>query len=772
MNICIVTSWFPTNNQPDVAPFVYNFAKNLGRFGVSVSVIAPIRQDKRANLPAIVKKDFMTVYYVNTKFPMFSILKLVNRIKPDIIHVHAPNFFSTNAVIVAKLMKIPIVATVHRAEVDAIGMPVSIFRRCILRSFQHIIAVSYFTQSLVLKAGADQNKISVIYNSSDETIFAISKNKLEARKECNLPIEKKILLFVGNLIRIKGVYTFIESLKILHSMFPDFITIIIGRGEEQEELKLLTNEYGLNDNVKFIGWLPQSALSDYYRAADVFVLPSLTEGHSVALLEAMESGLPIVASNTGGNKESIEDGFNGLLFESGNEKSLAEKLAILLTDYTLQERMSINSSNRYIEKFSTNIQMENHLKVYSSSIDQSKPEDRVEKRCTTILLLDNQNLSHYTSYLACGLSRYKEIVLYGFSKDDYSTTGAVKKEEKIKFCWIGEKLPKKNSLIARVALRPIVLFFILSRALTRTKYDIVHIQGHLPMFFLFLPLLKIRGKQIFWTWHDVNLRPSSKGLRGKLELLYINAITQPYLLTKFVDTIIVHGSSLKKIATTMGVNQEKIYVIPHLDYRYMLPNPNNNGPLTKSDDFSFCKTSILFFGIIRPYKGIDVLINAGRIARRQIGNKFDISIVGEGDSSYFESMLSADDREYIKVRNEWISNSEIPEILGKANFLVLPYTSASQSGVLSLAYTFSKPVIVSNVGSLAEFVEHGETGFIFEAGNSVQLADYIMQLVENNVKCIEMGKKAYQKMLKEMSLDKSCEVLDKLYNNSFERDRR
>ena len=99
----------------------------------------------------------------------------------------------------------------------------------------------------------------------------------------------------------------------------------------------------------------------------------------------------------------------------------------------------------------------------------------------------------------------------------------------------------------------------------------------------------------------------------------------------------------------------------------------------------------------------------------------------------------------------------------------MPYTTAFQysvSGIIPLAYTFSKPVIVSNVGSLVEYVDHGNTGFVFESGNSEQLADYIIELLEDNNKCIEMGKSGYEKMMKEMSLEKCCETINGLYKNS------
>jgi glycosyltransferase involved in cell wall biosynthesis len=781
LNICIITSWFPNSKSPGRAPFVFQFARNLAKLGgVNVSVITPLEEGEDWQEQPVSKQDSVTIYRVRERiFPLLSILRFVNQIKPDIIHVHAPNFFSSNAILVAQLAKIPIIATVHRVEVDAIDNPLlSHFRKYVLRRFQKIIAVSNFTKSLALKAGAEENKISVIYNSCDEELFLRrNDDKFSLRKKYNLPADKKIILFVGNLVKHKGVYILIESLKQLQLHFPNFVAMIIGQGEEYEKLYSIAKQYNLTDNVRFLGWLPQRELYDFYNTADVFVNPSTIEAHSVALLEAMACGLPIVASNTGGNKESVKDGINGLLFQSGSENDLTEKLAKLLTNSELQQRLSVDSPKIYAEKFSTRTQIEDHLMLYSRLINKES-EDKTQtttRNCSSVLLIDNYK-SEYTSYLACGLAKYKDVILYGYSRDSYTISGAAK-EKGIRFFCIDEKMPKNNSLISIIVVRPFILFFILFKALIKTNYNIVHIQGHLPLFFLFLPMLKLRAKKIYWTLHDVKLRPSSKGLRGKLEVLYVRIIAQSKLLRKYADIIIVHGSLLKDQLVSNGVDPKKICVIPHPDYRYLMSlEPKDSNIDASANNSSYQEQDLyndyfLFFGMIKPYKGLDVLINAAKIvnARMKRNNNsgsnasFSLLICGVGDISVVKDLLAKEDYEYIHIRNKWIPIHEVPALISKSRCLLLPYTDASQSGVVPLAYTFSKPVIVSNVGSMAEYVEHNRTGFIIESGNSVQLAEYIIQLIEDNSKCIEMGRNAYQKMLHEMSLERCCDIINDLY---------
>ena len=143
----------------------------------------------------------------------------------------------------------------------------------------------------------------------------------------------------------------------------------MGQGKELENLKSLVDNYGLSDHVRFCGRITKKELSEMTAIADVFVLPSMSEGHSVALLEAMASGLPAVASDIDGNRESVEDGVTGFLFRNGDAQNLAEKLTIVLTDNRLRQTLSVNSYQIYIKKFSTKTQMDSYLKIYNSLIN-------------------------------------------------------------------------------------------------------------------------------------------------------------------------------------------------------------------------------------------------------------------------------------------------------------------------------------------------------------------------------------------------------------------
>ncbi|CAN5633929.1 hypothetical protein BH18THE1_BH18THE1_19790 [soil metagenome] len=397
-----------------------------------------------------------------------------------------------------------------------------------------------------------------------------------------------------------------------------------------------------------------------------------------------------------------------------------------------------------------------------------------EKKRLKVLLIDNDDFSDYTSYFARGLSKYADVILYLFSEESPKVTGAAK-QKGIKFKYINKWLPKGYSSVGGV-IRAIILFFILMNALTRTKYDIVHIQDYLPAFFLFIPILKLRRKPICWTLHDLDIfslwhRLFATGVDGRLQVLFRKMVTQPTLLGKYADIIFVHALSHKQQLVLKNVDEKKIHVIRQFDYKYLLELKNNNST-RRPHESALENNYILFFGNIAPWKGIDTLIGAVKIVKNKIGENFSLVIAGKPypgfDGVDFFERIHNEDRKFINIINKYITSSEIPDLISKSSFLVLPYDNLfqySSSGVIPLSYTFAKPVIVSNVPSLAEYVENGKTGLIFEANNTKELANCIIELVENNSKCQEMGQTAYRKMVNEMSLDVCCKKINDIYNN-------
>ena len=282
----------------------------------------------------------------------------------------------------------------------------------------------------------------------------------------------------------------------------------------------------------------------------------------------------------------------------------------------------------------------------------------------------------------------------------------------------------------------------------RHKPDILHIQenGH-PWFFLAFPFLK--KNPIIDTFHDPKPHLGENTLRFQLKIRSS---------LKHSTQFIVHGNKLKKdMIEYYDISEDLIHVIPLgnlsiiKNWQTMVFNENPN--------------TVLFFGRISKYKGLEYLIQAETLISKEIPD-VKIIIAGKRDKfNKYEKMIINKDRFIIK--NYIISNEEISELFQKASLIVLPYLEATQSGIIPLAYVFGKPVVVTNVGALSDVVENGKTGFIVPPKNPKALADAVIKLLRYDKLRKEMGKNAYNFAMTELSWDRIAEMTIEVYKKAI-----
>ncbi len=198
------------------------------------------------------------------------------------------------------------------------------------RNATFVIANSQGLKEQALKISENQ-KISVIPNGVDISLFKPIKTKKENKKT--------IILGVGRLIPRKGLDYLIKSLGQLQNL--NFELWLVGDGPEKENLQNLANESNISDKVRFLGIKDKKEIVGIYQQVDIFVLPSLNEGMSNTILEAMACGLPIIATNIAGNDELIKE--NGFTIPVKDEEALKEKLELLINDKSLRENMGKQS---------------------------------------------------------------------------------------------------------------------------------------------------------------------------------------------------------------------------------------------------------------------------------------------------------------------------------------------------------------------------------------------------------------------------------------------
>lgn len=190
--------------------------------------------------------------------------------------------------------------------------------------------------------------------------FSNSTNNIRlTREKLQIPPDALVLLSVGELNKNKNHCIIIKAISLLNK--TNIYYLICGQGEQEQTLINTAKDLGISKNVRLLGYIEQ--IEKIYQLSDIFILPSKREGLSVALLQAIASGLPCIASNIRGNVDVITSGYNGFLVENSNEYEYAECIE-KLTDNILYNRMSKNiqkSSNKY-SLSNINVMMKNIYK--------------------------------------------------------------------------------------------------------------------------------------------------------------------------------------------------------------------------------------------------------------------------------------------------------------------------------------------------------------------------------------------------------------------------
>ncbi len=193
------------------------------------------------------------------------------------------------------------------------------------------------------------------------------------------------------------------------------------------------------------------------------------------------------------------------------------------------------------------------------------------------------------------------------------------------------------------------------------------------------------------------------------------------------------------IVQSNAVEQELHRITQHIPYRHV-PHPvyeSFGKPISKTEARRKLGIEdehvILFFGFIRPYKGLRVLLQAMPIVLSSM--KLRLLIAGEfykGEEEYRALISSLSLENAVTVHSSYIAHSEVPVFFSAADAVVLPYNSATQSGIVQIAYNFDKPVITTHVGGLSEVVQHGKTGYIVPPQDPIALAQAILKFYQEN----------------------------------------
>lgn len=341
MRIAIIINLFPPKWLAGTELATYHLAEHLAKKGHEIHVItsqdegtAENSYEKGFYIHRLSKKN---IRFLSPLLFWKDIFWIIQRIKPDIVHGQDISS-GIPALLTKKLLKIPFLIYGRGTDVYDPDWFAKLTIKTIIKNADSVIALT-----------SDMKKaMQAIY---DRDISVIS-NGIELNNYTNEPPvqnvggSEKRILFVGRLHPIKGVQYLLQAMQIVHAEMPDVRLILVGDGEEREYLESLTDRLEIRGCVEFAGRVPHEKIQGYLGQADVFVLPSLSEGFPNVILEAMACGLPIVTTKVGGIPDIVTDGVNGYLVDAKNPDAIAEKILILLQNGQLSEEISIKNKEK------------------------------------------------------------------------------------------------------------------------------------------------------------------------------------------------------------------------------------------------------------------------------------------------------------------------------------------------------------------------------------------------------------------------------------------
>ena len=385
MRILFATDLFYQNTAGS-SNFIKQLTKGLIKNGHQVFLIAPSKQFKNT----IAFEDGLTIYGIRSviipnliypakfRVPVTAgsskIRAIIADIKPDVIHIQDHFMIGSKTVKEGRKLNIPLVGTNHFMPENFIHYlyPPPFAKKLIKklawkvfsRVYKHVdlITTPTKTAAILIKDLGLKNPIIPISNGVNLTRFNPQNRGDYLKKRYKISKKTRVVLFVGRLDKEKQIDILIRAFAKMPANV-DAKLVIAGNGTERSHLLKLTKRLGIKKKVIFTGFVENKDLPYLYGMADIFAIASIAELQSMATMEAMASGLPVVAAKVMALPELVHHRKNGYLFNDVDTKTLTDEMIQILKDPLLQKNMSYESLN-IIKAHDINNTIKSYEKVY------------------------------------------------------------------------------------------------------------------------------------------------------------------------------------------------------------------------------------------------------------------------------------------------------------------------------------------------------------------------------------------------------------------------
>jgi sugar transferase (PEP-CTERM/EpsH1 system associated) len=303
---------------------------------------------------------------------MIRLVRLIGRLRPQVVHTR--NWGAFDAVLAARLTRVPVVIHgEHGREAEdpaGLGWRRNRLRRLFAPLIDRFVAVSLeLGRWLVDVVGISPARVVTIHNGVDAKRFS-DEEREHGRRVLNLAPDAIAIGTVGRLDPVKDQMGLLEAFAGIAAAERGAVLIIAGDGPCRAALEERARQADLVGRVRLLG--ERSDIPRVLGALDIFVLPSIAEGISNTILEAMATGLPVVATRTGGNPELVEDGVTGTLVPVGDRAALAAAVSHYVTDLDARALHGKSGRQRAMEHFELNRMAQRYRDLYTSLVVQKR----------------------------------------------------------------------------------------------------------------------------------------------------------------------------------------------------------------------------------------------------------------------------------------------------------------------------------------------------------------------------------------------------------------
>lgn len=233
-----------------------------------------------------------------------------------------------------------------------------------------IVANNWLKNILTNEFLVPDEQIKVYHYGYDVENFI---KRMKEKSPVKRPDDKKVIIFTGRLVELKGVHHLISALGQLKESRNDWVCWIVGDGDKKAELRVQTKALGLEEDVLFFG--SRDDIPALLANSDIYVLPSLLENQPLSVVEAQIAGMPVIVSDAGGLPEIVEHQVTGLISPAGDPEALYQNLNLLLDDEKLRKTLGNNASKWGKNHWSLDKGVSNVLDVYHSAISKLRKDE-------------------------------------------------------------------------------------------------------------------------------------------------------------------------------------------------------------------------------------------------------------------------------------------------------------------------------------------------------------------------------------------------------------